>query len=207
MNLLKKLNFGLCTFIGDCSSAEKDEPEKIYTIVLDNGSIQQTLKIPAAYVDTKHERMQNENGLWVRFTYPSTNPVSNNKAKDEIIELYIKLATNIETPSMSEQTFGFIKKLMKKTSKNNRPRYIGKIGVYDIYEEENPEDEFTITTYFTHDKKGIFLSFRDDGYQVNALRRTAGVLELSYFFSLSLRFQQLQVDAEVVKLVDSWLQK
>lgn len=207
MNLLKKLNFGLYTFVGDGGSAEKDEPEKIYTIVLDNGTIQQTLKIPVAFLDTKKERIQIENGLWVRFVYPSADPVSANKSKDEIIEIYIKLAPNIETPSMSEQTFGFIKKLMEIKPKNKRPLFIGNIGVFDVYEEDDPEDEFTITTYFTHDEKGILVSFRDDGYQVNALRRTAGVLELSYFFSVSLRFQQLQVDAEVVKLISGWLQK
>lgn len=207
MNLLNKLKFGLFTFIDDCSGTEKDDPEKIYTIVLNNGTIQQTLKIPADYVNTKNERIHIENGLWVRFSYPSTNPVINNKAKNENVELYIKLAADTETLSMSEHTFDSIKNLMNKKVKKNPPRYIGRIGVYDIYEEENPEDEFTITTYFTRDKEGTFLSFRDDGYQINALRRTAGVLELSYFFSLSLRPRQLQVDAEVVKLVGSWLQK
>ena len=207
MNLLKKLNCGQFNFIAHCSSADRDDPEKIYTIILNNGTAKHTLKIPAAYVDTKNERMKIENGLWVRFTHPSTNPVSSNKTKEEIIELYIKLAANIDTHSMSENTFSSIKKLLKKKPKKNPPRYVGRIGVYDIYEEENPEDEFTITTYFTRDKEGIFLSFRDDGYQVNALRRAAGVLELSYFFSLSLRPQQLQVDAEVVKLVEGWLQK
>ena len=129
------------------------------------------------------------------------------KTKEEIVEIYIKLAANTETLSMSESTFNSIKNLMKMKPPKNAPFHIGKIGVYDIYEEDNPEDEFTITTYFTRDKDGIFLSFRDDGYRVNALRRTAGVLELSYFFAVSLRPQQLQVDADLVKLIDSWLQK
>lgn len=215
MNLLKKINIGQFTFIAHCSSADKDEPEKIYTIVLNNGTIQQTLKIPAAYVDTKNERVKSENGLWVKFAYPSTNPVSskhNNEfkhiqRKEEIVDVYIKVAANTDTLSMSEQTYESILRLLKKRPKKNQPLYIGKIGVYEIYEEDNPEHEFTITTYFTRDKESTFLSFRDDGYQVNALRRISGVLELSYFFPISLRPEQLQVDAEVVKLVDGWLQK
>jgi hypothetical protein len=207
MNLLKKMNFGQFNFIAHCHSADREDPEKMLTIVLNNGKIRQTLKIPVAYVDTKAERMKIENGIWVKFAYPSMQPVSHYKSAEEIIEVYIKLAANSDRLSMSEHTYGSIKRSLKKKQDKNPARYMGRIGVYDIYEEENTEENYIITTYFTRDKEGTFLSFRDDGYQINALRRCAGVLELSYFFMLSMRTQQLRIDAAIAKLVEGWVQK
>lgn len=208
MNLLKKLSVALVALAALCGCGEKEDPSKIYTIVLNNGKIQRTLKIPGAYIQTKNESQRVESGLWVGFTYPSMQPFGPAAPTEDSVALYIKLAVDASRPSWSELTLDGIKRKMNNPPSKNPARYVGKSGVYDVYEEEHTKTHSVSKTYFTHDRDGNLLSFVDDnGYRIEVNRRYAGVLELHYLFSRPHQSQQLEIDSAVTKIVDAWLQK
>lgn len=182
---------------------------KIHTIVLDNGKIQRTLKIPGGYIQTSGTGGRTESGIWIYFVYPSMQPFYWAATPTEnSIALSIELVPDPSRPSRSEITLDGIKRKMSNPPERNPARYLGKSGIYEVYEEADINTHNISRTYFTHDQDGNLISFKDTNFRVIRVdRRYAGVLQLSYNISRSYQPQQLEIDFAVTRFVDSLLQK
>jgi hypothetical protein len=88
------------------------------------------------------------------------------------------------------------------------PRYVGKEGVFDIYETQDFKTHTVTKQYFTHDRLGNLLNFREHpGLQIRANRPYANALDLRYIFDPILQDKKLEVDLAVTTLIDQWSQK
>ncbi len=206
MNFIKSISAALCAAITLCGCWPQEDPNQIYTLVLDNGKIQRTLKIPGAYLPQKLE--DNSAGFWVQFSYPALQPVASRTPADDSIELFIKLAFDVDKPSMSEFNLMFFQKKIKKYGVKSTTQYLGKIGNYEVYEDWYSNSSSIKRTYFRKDKKGQLISIEEcPGLRTSNLRRYADGLELRFNYSPTLMANEAEVDAAVTKLVESWLQK
>lgn len=208
MNLIKKMSAACFALTALCGCLTQEAPNKIYTIVLDNGKMQRTLKIPAGYLEVKDEKLRAKEGVRVGFIYPSLEPFINQTPTENSISLYIKLISDRSRPSLSDISLDLLKKNLVNSSENNRVRYLGKKGVYEVFEDKNIKDNYTATSYFTQDKNSNLLEFRYvPELRSIASRRFAGEYSISYIFSPTLQSKQLEVDKAVTGLIESWLQK
>lgn len=193
--------FALASLLG-CTKEE--DPNKVYDIVLNNGKTKLTLKIPYAYIEWGSRR--DEAGfVWVNFSYPSMRPTQSSVAEDSV-SLLIVLEPN---PNLTRSHI-FLKSILDdiKTPTRLPPRYIGKASVFDVYETKDFQTHTITKEYFTHDRLGNLLNFREHpGLRSNGNRPYANMLDLRYIFDPSLQEKQMEVDLAVTTLIDQWLQK
>ncbi len=188
-----------------CGCWPLKDTDKIYTIVLDNGKMQRTLKIPGAYLPEKEK--DNSIGVWVQFSYPSMKPVVSRTPSEDSIELLIKLALDKDKPGMSESSLSNFKDSLKDPNAKSRTRHLGKLGIYDVYELWHFNGGYLTTTYFRNDENGYLIKIEAvPGLRTSSQRRYAESIELSYGYSPSLMPKETEIDAAITKLVDSWLQ-
>lgn len=207
MNRLKKLSAALITLTALLGCGEREDPNKIQTIVLDNGKIQRTLRVPSGYIQTKGVGERTNYSIWVHFVYPSMSPFRGTP-KEDSVSVLIRLNQGPSTPSFSELRLDSLKQAVNKASDRRRTKYLGKSGAYDVYLEESLNTSGTVKTYFIDDQLGNLISFvAPESLRITAERRYAEVLELRYVFAQSLQPQQLEIDAAVTKFIDSLLQK
>lgn len=206
MNLIKKMSAGFLALTALCGCLPQEDPNKIYTIVLDNGKVQRTLKIPGAYLPEKEKN--NSSGVWVQFSYPSMRPVVSRTPTDDSIELRITPTFDAAKPSVSESTLIDFKDYVKNPITKSRTRHLGQIGIYDAYEEWHSNPGYFTKTYFRRDQSGHLISIDAiPGLRTTSQKRYADSLELSYGYSPSLMPNEVAIDDAITKLVDSWLQK
>lgn len=209
MSRFKKMAALLAAIAALLGCGEKGDSNNIQTIVLDNGKIKRTLKIPAGYIQTKGKGGRTEDAIWIRFIYPSMQPFYwAATPTEDSVALLISLVGDPSEPSRSELILNGIKRTMNNSPDRAPARYLGQSGIYEVYEEEDINTHNVSKTYFTHDQNGNLISFRDPNFRrITGERRYAEVLDLSYVFSRSLQPKQLEIDAAVTKFVDSLLQK
>lgn len=153
MNFIKSISAALCAAITLCGCWPQEDPNRIYTLVIKKGKIQRTLKIPGAYLPQKLE--DNSAGFWVQFSYPALQPVASRTPADDSIELFIKLAFDVDKPSMSQSILNDFKEYVVDPVTKLSIRHLGQIGIYDVYEERYPNTHSVTRTYFRKDKTAI----------------------------------------------------
>lgn len=206
MKLIKTMSTVLCTLTALCGCLPQENPDRIYTIVLENGETQRTLKIPGAYLPEKEKN--NSSGVWVQFSYPSMKPVVSRTPTDDSIELRITPTFDDAKPSMSEFIFNQFQNRIKKYGRESSVRYVGKIENYEAYEEINTRHGYISRTYFRRDQSGNLISIdATPGLRTTSQKRYADSLELNYGYSPSLMTNEAEIDAAITKLVESWLEK
>lgn len=194
--------FALATLFG-CTKEE--DPNKVYDIVLNNGKTKLTLKIPYAYVNWDSRRTEHDS-VRVTFSYPSMRPVPSHRPSKDSITLIIVLEPNPNLTT-SHIVLESILRAMK-TPARLPPRYVGKEGVFDIYETQDSQTHTVTKEYFTHDRLGNILNFREHpGLRSRGNRPYANTLDLRYGFDPILQDKRLEVDLAVTTLIDQWLQK
>jgi hypothetical protein len=194
--------FALTTLLG-CTKEE--DPNKVYDIVLNNGKTKLTLKIPYAYVQWDAQRGESKS-VWVNFSYPSMLPTKSLIPSKDSVSLLIVLE---QDPNLTRShiVFNSILRDMK-TPTRLPPRYVGKEGVFDVYETPDRHTQTVPKEYFTYDGFGNLLNFRaQPGLRSNGNRNYENTLDLRYIFDPSLQDKQLEVDRAVTALIDQWLQK
>jgi len=208
MTRIKTVSVVLCAFAALCGCWPQENPDRIYTIVLDSGNSQRALKIPIGFIEEKSEKFRAIDGIALGFIYPSMNPYVIKAPTKDSVSVYIRLISDPTKMSMSELSLATIKKKLMNSTNSNSVRFIGKSSVYDIYEDIDTQTHSITTTYFTRDKNGILIEFRySQGHLSLARRRFAEVFEVSYGYSPTLQSKQLKIDAAVTGLIETWLQK
>jgi hypothetical protein len=210
MKQIKTLGAVFCAVAALCGCWQQEDPNKIYTIVLDDGKILRTLKIPGAYLPDKHNK-NNSIGVWVQFSYPSMKPTLSRTPSENSIELLITLIFDVDKPSMSEFNLTRLKEYCKHPIAKKRTYHLGKIGiydVYDVYEGWHSNRRYLTKTYFRRDKNGSLIRIHEvPGLRTSSEKRYANSLELNYGYSQKLMPIETEIDDAVSKLVDSWLLK
>jgi len=188
-----------------CSCWPLKDTNKIYTIVLDNGKMQRTLKIPGAYLPEKDK--DNSIGVWVQFSYPSMKPVVSRTPSEDSIELFIKMDPDKDKSSISEFRLSRLQQSMKTFGGKSSVSHIGKIGIYDVYTDEYKNPDYITKTYFRTDANGNLICIEEvPGLRTSSKKRYSNNIELRYSFSPTLLLTEVAVDSAVTKLVDRWLE-
>jgi hypothetical protein len=190
-----------------CGCWPQEDPKKIYTIVLDNGKMQRTLKIPAAYIEEKNEKLRAQNGVRVGFLFPRLTPFVNETPTQDSVSVYIRLISDPSKPSRSEISLADLQRLTKKDAGKNTLRHVGKIDGFDTYEDIEPNTKNIRKTYFINDKSGNLICFEDSVFRVIATRRYSSEFEITFIFSPNQRSNQLEISSAITKLIERWLQK
>lgn len=207
MNLMQKMSAAFFVLTALCGCWTLEDPNKIYTIVLDSGKSQRTLKIPAAYIDEKNEKLRAKNGVRVGFLFPGLTPYVNETPTQDSISVYIRLIADPSKPSRSELSLADLQRVTNINSGTNTIRHIGIVDGFDTYEDIEPNTKSIRKTYFINDKNGNLICFEDGVFRVTATRRYFSMFEITYIFSPSLRSNQMEIDSAVTKLINKWLQK
>lgn len=207
MNLIKKMSAAFLALTALCGCFPQEDPNKIYSIVLDSGTLQRTLKIPTAYIEEKNEKLRIKDGIRVGFLYPLMTPFVNKIPSEESVSVYIKLMSDPKKPSRSELSLADFQRVTKKNSDANTVRQVGKIDGFETYEEIEPNTNKIRKTYFIKDNNGNLICFEDGVFRVMATKKNFSVFEITFMFSPTLRSNQLEIDSAITKLIESWLQK
>ncbi len=135
MTRIKKISVVLCAFAALCGCWPQENPDRIYTIVLDNGKIQRILKIPGGYIEVKDEKLRPKEGVGVGFLFSNLKPYILNTPNEDGVWVFIELISDPNRMSMSDSFLNTIKARMKMPPDKNSARDLGKSGVYDVYED------------------------------------------------------------------------